>query len=155
MEKFSINIIDKKPAKINKKTCCLGKIIIGDFVEFFFMSLDTWTDKEYKKQWREGLERIKAHDSSCLIADMTMLKGKPYINLWILYKIDNTIFIQNHILAGKMMKERSKGLPPYNAQTCYLYVPTRQSIGANGNAIFEWKMKADDFFKSVETVFST
>lgn len=67
MNSFNIEVISKKPETINGKKYYRGKITIGDFWESIFMSFDNWTIEEYKQQWKDGLERIKTHDTSCLV----------------------------------------------------------------------------------------
>jgi hypothetical protein len=147
---FTIEIFNKKPKKIAKKMCCWGQITIGDFVEKFIMSLDEWSVDDYNKQWKEGLERIKTHDASCLIADITTLKTNPRVNIWILYKSDKSIFFQNHMLGGEIMKDLSSNLPPYSAKTCYLYIPPREIFSQEGHSISEWEMSVDDFYASLQ-----
>jgi hypothetical protein len=144
-KKFNIEVISKKPKIINKQLVYLGRITIEDLKETFYMPLNSWTIEEYKQQWKEGLERIKTHDSSCLIVTMSGLNKSPWIELWILYKENNTIFIQNQYLFGEVFQERAIGLPPYDAKTCYLYVPPRETISEdNGRKISEWKIDISD-----------
>lgn len=87
MKNFSIKVISKQPKKIAGNLCHSGEIIIGDYAEEFIISLDEWDIEQYKQQWKEGIERIKTHNSSCLIADITTLKTNPRMNLWVLYKV--------------------------------------------------------------------
>jgi hypothetical protein len=52
-------------------TYCYGKIFIGDdFCETIIPAIGYWSANDYKKQWQEGLERIRTHDSSCLVASI-------------------------------------------------------------------------------------
>lgn len=154
MKLFNIAVIDEKPLKIDKKLCCLGQIKIGNFVERFFMALDKWSVEDYKKQWYEGLERIKTHNISCLVADITIFKRDLLVNVWILYKIDSIITLQNHILNGEIIKQRSQGLPPFNDQTCYLYIPSRETTTDDGDNLLELEISYDDFFKSLDSIYT-
>lgn len=65
------------------------------------MPLNWWTIKEYEKQWKEGLERIKSHDKSCLVVSIYDPIQEPQVEWWILYKEGNKIFVQNHRLFGR------------------------------------------------------
>src|SRR2546425_338354 len=89
-----------------KKPYCLGEITINDFSEEFDMSLLDWNINDYEKQWQEGLERIKHHKTSCLITSISDLKNSiRFIDLWVLFKEDNKIFIQNRWLFGENYME--------------------------------------------------
>lgn len=140
MKSFNIQIISDKPIKQEGELVYRGQITIGDFKESFIMPLDSWTIEEYKQQWREGLERIKTHNSSCLIATLSGLKRDyPFIILWALYKENDTIFIQNKLLFDEIFEQISQGLPPFNSKTCYLYLLPRKTTSSSGNKISEWK----------------
>jgi hypothetical protein len=145
MKNFNIEVVSKKPKKINKELVYIGRITIGDFQENFHMPLDSWTVEEYKQQWKEGLERIKTHDSSCLIVTISRLKTNPFIIVWLLYKVNNIIFIQNQLLVSEILKEIAIDLPPYDAKTCYQYVTPRETISEeDGRKISEWQINVSD-----------
>jgi hypothetical protein len=145
MKQFNIEVISKKPKLINKHLQSKGRITIGDLQETFYMHINSWTVEEYQQQWKEALERIKTHDTSCLIVTASRLNKDPLIELWILYKENNSIFIQNHYLAGEVFQERAIGLPPFDIKTCYLYVPPRETISEDdGGKISEWKIDISD-----------
>lgn len=145
MNNFNIEVLSKKPEKINKKMAYRGQITIGDFQETFIMLLDNWSVDEYKQQWREGLERIRTHDSSCLVASFGGSQENPWIELWTLYKENNNIFIHNQYLFFEIFQERSKGLPPFDAKTCYLYIISpRETVSEDGRKISEWTIDIND-----------
>ena len=66
-----------------------------------------------------------------------------------MYKINNTIFIQNQILGGEIFEESKIGLPPYNAKTCYLYLLPRRINNEYGHKVDEWNISVDDFDSSL------
>jgi hypothetical protein len=101
MKLFSIKILDPKVLFIDNIPCCIGEINIGKFQETFEMPLEYWTIKDYEKQWADGIERIKKNTQSCLIAAIQDPKKSPLVNLWTMYKINNKIFIQNHLFFVK------------------------------------------------------
>ncbi|MCL4380172.1 hypothetical protein M1466_01605 [Candidatus Dependentiae bacterium] len=68
------------------------------FYNDHFATFDCWTQEMYQQQWREGLERIKTHDSSCLVAYI----DNNCITTWALYKIGNRIHIQERILMAEV-----------------------------------------------------
>lgn len=144
MKNFNIEVISDKPKRIDNELVYIGKITIGDFQEKFHMPLDSWTIDEYKQQWKEGLERIKTHDSSCLIVTMSKQKTDPFILIWVLYKVNNNIFIQNQLLVNEILKEISTDLPPYDEKTCYQYITPRETISEDGDKISEWQIDITD-----------
>ncbi len=144
MKKFKIEVVSKKPKKIAGELCEWGQITIGDYKEKFIMSLDSWTIQEYKQQWKEGIDRLKTHNVSCLIADISTLETNPRMSLWALYKVRNMVYVQIHILGGQTFKRKRAKLPPYNAQTCYLYLMARAT-----QPVDEWSIDLYDFFASL------
>jgi hypothetical protein len=144
MQKLKIEIVNEKPKIIDNELGCKSQITIGDFKESFIMPLDSWTSKEYKRQWQEGLERIKQEDTSCLITAVRTLEKRPRIELWILYKVGGMIFIQNHLLGGKIFKERAVNLPAFDTKTCYLYIPPRETLTDEGEKLSEWSLSVDE-----------
>lgn len=129
MNILKIEIIDDKLKKIFKESrpLCQGKMIIGDFEYLFYFNYDTWCLKDYKLQWKQGLERIKNYNSSCIVTSITLSK-KPFVEIWYLYKKDNKILVQLQFLAGYIFDERAKGLPPFDLETCYQYVRNVRSF---------------------------
>lgn len=145
MQKFNIEIISKKPIIINGNKEYKGQITIGDFQENFYMSIDNWSVPDYKKQWKEGIERIKTHDSSCLVVNFAGSIENPWIELWTLYREGETIFIHNQYLFYEVFQERSQGLPSFDSKSCYLYIALpRQTVSESGRKISEWQTTIHD-----------
>lgn len=78
-----------------------GKKNGDDFSESNQLALGFWTIAMYEQQWREGLERIQTHDTSCLIVSIQDPEEFPFINSWILHKIGRKIHIQNRLFFDK------------------------------------------------------
>jgi hypothetical protein len=95
---ISIEITSKRPKKIHSVLAYTGRITIGNYSESIYVPLDLWSKEDYEQQWREGLERLRTHDTSCLIATIHDPKIRPYIDWWVLYRVGNTVYIQNHML---------------------------------------------------------
>ena len=69
-------------------------------------------------------------------------KKAPWINWWILYKVGDTIFVQNHLLVSYMYKEVI-GEGPFTPDTCYNYIDKRITHTDDGRKISEWNVKID------------
>jgi hypothetical protein len=125
MQNFLIRFTDKKIRKRKGIDYVRGEIVINDFKEFFDIPLDFWTISDYERQWKEGLERIKTSDTSCLIiAICDPKKTGPYINWWPLYKEKNNIFIQNEVFFGDVYK-KDFGDHEVTIDNCYNFIGPR------------------------------
>lgn len=154
MKNFIIEVINEKPKKRYGLLSYEGRITIGDFIEKFLMPLDSWSLEKYKQQWQEGLERIKRHNSSCLVSSVQNLKSNhPSIEMWSLYKEEKTIFIINNLLIDETMEDRLLKLSEFNHTTCYQFIDLqRQTITEDGHKISTWQISVDDFYASLEQI---
>ena len=109
---------------VGKLICKRGEITLGDFKEKFIMRVDYWTIKDYKRQWKEGLERILTHNRSCLVTDVQNPRYGPLVEMWGLYKKGNMIYIRNYLFCGDIYKKRI-GDKPFTPETCYDFILNR------------------------------
>jgi len=137
---LSIRVIDREPIVRYSAPSCLTEIRIKNYSKTYSMPVDTWSVEEYEQQWREGLERIKTHDTSCLIG--AIQKGKPnsFINWWILYKEGNTVYIQQNLTFNDTVPP-GKLLENLTVQNCYSYITPREIVTDGGAKRYEWKIK--------------
>lgn len=89
-----------------------------DYYEDNFLSLGLWTREMYEKQWQEGLERIKTHDTSCLITCIQHPEFIPWIEAWILYKESQKIIVRNRIFFGSIYQFEI-GYNQITPENCY------------------------------------
>jgi hypothetical protein len=127
---------------------CVGKITIHQkddpqvFCETFVMALDYWTVEDYRQQWAEGLERIKTHDASCLVASAQNPATSPYILWWLLYRVEGEIFIYNHLVVWEDYTELI-GNKPFTPSTCYDFIKPRLIKDDDGETYSEWVIDAN------------
>jgi hypothetical protein len=131
--KLSINIVDKKSKNKEVK----GEIHIEDYIEGFYIPLEWWSIKDYERQWKEGIARLKNNDTSCLVTTIYDPRIKPFIEWWVLYRIGNKIHIQPQGIFGDLYRERI-GIKPFTPNTCYDFIPSRKILTNEGNKISEW-----------------
>ena len=143
MKIFAIKIIDTSIRKRDGFPYCIGEIQIGDFKETFEMPLGYWTMQDYEKQWKQGIERIKNHDKSCLITELQDPTKDPWANTWVLYKDGHTVHIQNNLLMGKRFSKLLKK-EPYTIETCYNFIIPRETKSDDGMQISEWDINLED-----------
>lgn len=120
------------------------------------MPLTDWSIEMYKQQWKEGLERIEKTSFSCLVTTVQHLDKNALIELWVLYKENNTIFLQHSLITRSMIQELNLplNLAAFTPKNCYEDAPfPRETITEEGNAVYEWEINYDDFFKSQEKSF--
>lgn len=145
MKNFKIEVISKKPKKICGLLSHTGQITINDFQEKFTMPLIDWTVEDYQKQWEEGLERIKTHNQSCLVATVQNLKFNPHILLWTMYKEGNKIFFHNQLLISTIVEELQLPitLASFNSQNCCQFInpiivnENNEGVDEEGTKLFE------------------
>src|SRR3990167_8914107 len=129
--RFSIEVVNKRPEIIDGLPFYTGEITMGDYKETFQMSINSWSLEDYKQQWGEGLARIKMHDKSCLV-----------------------VYIQQHMLSKKILEYRNSRLDieTFSKENCYEFVRDRKvnkkglAVSASGNRIYdEWKVSLSAF----------
>jgi hypothetical protein len=121
---LKIVVVNRKPKKRLGVLSVEGEIEIGDFRELIYMPLDYWSVEDYERQWREGIERLKTHDTSCLVATIHDPKIRRYINWWLLYKIENKVYVRNYLLVEDMYEERI-GNNTFTIENCYDFINPR------------------------------
>jgi CdiI N-terminal domain len=134
-----MHIIDNKVKRRHKMPTMEGEIIIGDFQETFLISLEYWGIEDYKRQWAEGLDRIKIHEQSCLVSSVQDPTKAPWLNWWVLYKEGAKIFIQNQLFVNELYKV-TIGKSAFTPETCYKYISPRITHTDEGEEISEWSI---------------
>ena len=128
MKKFSIKVISK-PKLEGEYLYAYGQIRIGTFKERFRIAIAEWAVKDYKKQWREAIKRLKDHNISCFIFFAANMSKSPYVSMYSLYKVEDTVFIRERLIHSE-----NTNYHPYlsneaiNAQNCYEFIPPREHI---------------------------
>lgn len=148
MKGIFIEILSDKVKKINGLPSCWGKIQINDFKEKFIMSVAQWTIADYKRQWKEGLERIKTHDISCLVTNVQNPLGisgleQPLIVSWPCYKVKDKIFVQNNLAICQKLRKKL-AITPFTIENCYEFIEPRRK----GAKVSEWIVNVADLENS-------
>lgn len=118
-----------------ERGCAWGKITIGNFYEYFYMSPSVWKISDYEKQWDVAWERLQAHDTACFI---TNVQRNPLIEMWALYKVDHIIYIQNFLMA---QPHHQKIVDTLNLKNSFDIIPKREILTEEGKKISEWSVK--------------
>lgn len=127
-----------KDLKINLIDDICEIYIKGKLVRKKLVPTDCWSLDDYQRQWKEGLDRIKTQDSSCLVVWVSKLDKNPDIYRYVLYKINNKVHIQEMGISGKKdYKMLSKKYGPFTPENCYKYIPEYMSEH-EGDKFFEY-----------------
>lgn len=106
---------------------CLSKITINGVWDVNVMILNSWTEEDYLRQWKDGLERIKTQSTSCLVASVVpAIKKRPLIFWWILYKENDQISINNCLIINANYKKLI-GNKVFSPETCYDFITPKNS----------------------------
>ncbi|HLX53220.1 MAG TPA: hypothetical protein VKR58_04740 [Aquella sp.] len=133
-----IKIIETKPKKKWGALSVKGEIQINDFKETLYIPIEWWNTKNYLTQWQEGIKRLTDHDTSCFVVAIDNPKLRKFIEWWVLYKVNNKIYVQNQIIVADIYTERI-GNKQFTVQSCYDFIPERgEPYDEDGNKISEW-----------------
>ena len=135
--KLLMKVISNKPEMIDNIPSVWGEIIIGDFKETFVIPLEYWTLKDYERQWKDALEKIKKNTKSILITAVQDPAKAPFIEWWPMYRYRKKIYIRNNIIFGEFYKKKI-GNKLFTPETCYDFVPDRTTKFSKGIKPSEW-----------------
>jgi len=128
----------------------LGKIVLGDYSEYFKSSLSYWSVEDYKNHWKNALHKI-AYEStkSCLITSIYNPQSSNFLYWWPIYKDGSSVFFQNQILFLKRVR------PRFDPTNPYLSIPDRKTINKDGNEISEWELRTEEIYEYLKFTEST
>lgn len=125
----------------------LGKLSIDSFTEEFHSSISYWDRDKYLSQWKEGLNNIVYGNSkSAIITTMYDPITANFIFCWVMYLVGNDVFIQNHVLFMEDLKE------PFDERKFAMYVPDRETVNEDGDAISEWRVSVEDIREALAKI---
>lgn len=142
MKQFSISVLDRTPLDSKGVKYCLGEIQIDSFKETFRMPLDFWTIEQYEEQWKEGIERLKTNDKSCLVLAVQGpgSEMQPWAELWMIYNVSGEIYMKDAIILSSYFKKVYKDRA-FTPQTCYSLISKR------GDDAQKWDIDLQDLLR--------
>lgn len=116
-----------------------GELRIDCFNEHFNAPISYWDRNKYLSQWKQGLNLIlDGHSKSAFIATMYDPKTADFIFWWVMYRVGSNVYLQNHILFMDGLNE------PFDENHFSKFVPERETVTEDGDAISEWKVSVED-----------
>ncbi|MGH7193160.1 MAG: nucleotidyltransferase domain-containing protein [Candidatus Saccharimonadales bacterium] len=130
---FSIAFLRQDQQPRQPATTRLGTVTIGDFEERFESSVEFWSEAQYELQWAKAIHRlISGAAESALITSITSAATANFLFWWILYRVDQHVHFQHHVL---FLSELSGAFDPENP---YQHIPQRATTSDDGAPISEW-----------------
>ncbi|HKV34163.1 MAG TPA: hypothetical protein VJP89_07580 [Pyrinomonadaceae bacterium] len=134
---FSIALLDEPASDIESGRS--GLITIGSYVERFVAPIGYWDVIHYRRHWRQAVTRtIQGSVTSALITSMYDPAVANFIYWWPMYRLDDTVYFQNHILFLNELET------PFEPNDAFRFVPERVVINSDGEKISEWSAPITD-----------
>jgi len=127
----------------------VGRIVIGEFEEWFESPLAYWSIEDYRAHWRRSIERtIAGAAKSVLFTSMYEPQCTNWLLCWPLYRERGIVYVQNQML---FMEGIASEFDPTNP---YRHIQDRETIDEEGRRISEWKTTVEDlrgFFRTLSS----
>lgn len=119
-----------------------GYITIDNFHERFFSPIEFWSREEYLKNWYQELNKLlNGFPCAKLITRMYNPEYSNFIQAWVLYRIDDKIFIHEQIF---FLDEWAK---PFLLEELYSKELNRETHSEDGEKISQWEINISDIKK--------
>ena len=134
---FSIDLLEE-PAPEGESVRS-GLITIGSYMERFVAPIGYWGVSQYRRHWQEAVTRIiEGSAESILITSMYDPAVANFIFWWPMYRLDDTVYFQNHILFLDELERPFDPIDPFR------FVPEHTTINIDGEKISEWSASITD-----------
>jgi hypothetical protein len=105
-----------------------AEYIIGDHRYQYCLAVvnqpQHWRLADYQRQWREGIERLATHDTSCLVLTFSRTKKFRFASVMCLYRNGEEILIEIYPYTGlDHSKQQLDPHNPFTPDTCYDFIP--------------------------------
>lgn len=100
-----------------------GEISIGNnFSAPLKVAVNLWSEKIYKKHWKQAIERIKTHDTSCLVTSIhNPIRSAPMLVRWAMYKHGEKVHIYLDVIVRQDYQE-TIGDQLVTPENCYDFI---------------------------------
>lgn len=123
---------EDKPLDIEGDFVLPVSIIIDEFSEMMNIPLSYWNIMDYKNSWRNSLEEgLESKKHATLAVSMYDPENSNFIFTWVLYFLDDEVFVQNNIL---FLDE----CPGFTPETINSFTEPRTTHNEDGMKISEW-----------------
>jgi hypothetical protein len=141
---FSIDLLEEPVPE--GESVRSGLITIGSYMECFVAPIGYWRVPQYRGHWEEAVTRIvEGSASSTLITSMYDPTLANFIYWWPMYRLDATVYFQNHIFFLNELETPFDPIDPFR------FVPERTTINIDGEKISEWSVSITDLESFLST----
>lgn len=139
---FFIRFLDEPPHyEKGMAPSARGLLSIGDWSEGFHSSLYLWTKSDYERQWRQAIrELLSGAAKAALITEFLTPDVSSHLVWWPMYRKDETIYIQNHLLFFEDLTKPSSPDSPLSS------LRDREITSKDGDLISEWTLPVSELF---------
>ena len=115
-----------------------GGLELDNQSDGFTADLHTWTMRDYEMQWREGIARLAAGESSSALITSYAGPGNVIHFIRPMWRVGSTVYFQE-----RMVLDRDVA-PPNVAEQFYEIVGERSTLSDDGAPVSEWAVPFTD-----------
>ena len=118
----------------------LGNIRINNWSENFYSPSTFWSRKDYLMSWSKEIEKLlnEKNYNAKLITSVHQLETMNFLKAWILYPVNNRIYIQEQIFFMDDFKK------PFKLKYFFDLELKRAIVNDEGEKISEWESNISD-----------
>jgi hypothetical protein len=109
-----------------------GRITVGDYWESFLAPVAFWSKADYERHWLHAAKRLVDG------ADRTALFTSTFQFWWVMWRVEETVFVQEQLLLTDELPE------PFTPDDPYRHIRDRQHESEDGDPISEWQVVMAD-----------
>lgn len=110
----------------------LGGIELGSVSDGFSSDLSSWSQSDYEAQWREGIARVAAGESSSALVTSYAGPQAAFHFMWPMWRVGTDIIFTERLVFGDIIHE------PGVVASFYEAVGERRPLSEDGEPISEW-----------------
>lgn len=125
-----------------------GRIRLDGDVERFLMDVEFWSPDDYRASWRAACARLDAAPGdivSCPVASTCDPTKANFISTWPLYRVGDTVFVQNSLVFLDELET------PLDLTRPWLADDPRRTRTEDGQQISEWSVPLAAVRRFLET----
>jgi hypothetical protein len=116
----------------------LGGMELGAESDAFTADLQAWSVRDYEAQWREGIARLAAGESSSALVTSYAGPGNATHTMRPMWRLGNVVYFRDRLVFGRDIP------PPRVAEQFYALVGERITVNDDDAAVSEWTVPFAD-----------
>jgi hypothetical protein len=116
----------------------MGGIELGAESDGFAADLGVWSPQDYEAQWREGIARLAAGETSSALVTSYGGPNAPFHSMWAMWRIGNQVVLHERSIPSEAVEE------PTVAACFYAAVGEHRPHSGDGPPVSEWIVPFSD-----------